>query len=79
MISKAKTHSLKPVFLGKDSNVEFAWPSDTIIGEHSLVFPPTERLMPLMELVADCGGKVDTTFWDPEYSYVGWGNGGEKH
>ena len=66
MISKARTHSLKPVFLGMDSNVEFAWPSDTMIGEHSL-----ERLMPLMELASDCGGKVDTTtFWDLENSYV---------
>ena len=65
MISKARTHSLKPVFLGKDSNVEFAWPSDTVIGEHSL-----ERLMPLMELASDCGGKVDTTCWDLENSYV---------
>ena len=35
--------------------------------------------MPLMELVADCGGKIDTTFWDLENSYVGWGRGGEKH
>ena len=60
LISKARTHSLKPVFLGMDSNVEFAWTSDTIIGEHSL-----ERLMPLMELASDCGGKEDTTFWGP--------------
>ena len=45
MISKVRTHSLKPVFLGMDSSVEFAWPSDTMIGEHSLWFPPTERWM----------------------------------
>ena len=38
MISKARTHSLKPAFFGMDSFVEFSWPSDTMIGEHSLGF-----------------------------------------
>ena len=63
MISKARTHTLKPFFVGMDGNVEFAWPSDPMIGEHSLGFSPNERLMPLIELVASCGGKVDTTFF----------------
>ena len=35
MINRAMRNSLKPVFLGMDSNVKFVCPSEPVIAEHS--------------------------------------------
>ena len=67
------------VLRNMDSNVEFAWPCESVIGEHSLDLILNGRLMPLVELVTCSCGKVDDTFWNLENSYVGWEKRRRKH
>ena len=67
------------MFLGMDSNVEFARPCESVIGEYSLGLTPNELLMPLLELVTCSSGTVDTTFWDLENSHAGWRKRRRKH
>ena len=47
-------------------------PPESAIGECALSLTPHERLMPLFGLATLSGGKMDTTFWGLENSYVGW-------
>ena len=62
LMNRAKGKSLKPVFLGMDSNVEFACPSEPAIGEYSLGLVTNERFMQLVEWVTCCCGEVDHRF-----------------
>ena len=64
--------SLKPVFLGMESHLEFVWPSELVIGVYSLGPVPNEWLMQLVEVVTLSGGGVDIIFCALENSYVGW-------